>query len=70
LIFLPISATLRYTPTKLGETMLGYELSDQEEMVVAIALAMDSSTLSKATYEGLDKAYMFLQGLWAEGYFD
>jgi hypothetical protein len=50
--------------------MLGYELSDQENMVVAIQNAMNSSTLSKETYAGLDMAYLFLQGLWAEGYFD
>jgi hypothetical protein len=51
-------------------SMLGYEVSDQEEMIVAINKAMDSATLDKETYTGLDMALSFLQGLWAEGYFD
>jgi hypothetical protein len=50
--------------------MLGYELSDQEEMVVAIQNAMSLYDNRTNIYKGLAMAEEFLQGLWAEGYFD
>jgi len=57
--------------------MLGYEVYDQEEMVVAIQnvkefyLKHPSDLMDKKTIiDGLNKAEDFLQGLWAEGYFD
>jgi hypothetical protein len=58
--------------------MLGYELSDQEEMVNAIhdvkLFYIRNSGVVKIDEDpivnGLLKAMDFLQGLWAEGYFD
>jgi hypothetical protein len=52
--------------------MLGYELSDQEEMVTAIQsiLTTINSDDDPWLYNNLWKAQEFLQGLWAEGYFD
>jgi hypothetical protein len=58
--------------------MLGYEVYDQEEMVNAIHDAklfyIRNSNVVKVDedpiVEGLLKAQDFLQGLWAEGYFD
>jgi len=57
--------------------MLGYEVYDQEEMVVAIQnvkefyLKHPSDLMDKKkVIDGLNKAEDFLQGLWAEGYFD
>jgi hypothetical protein len=50
--------------------MLGYEIYDQEEMVVAIQNAMSLYDDKGNVYKGLHKAESFLQGLWAEGYFD
>jgi hypothetical protein len=52
--------------------MLGYELSDQEDMVTAIqsALTTVNSEDDPWLYNSLKMAESFLQGLWAEGYFD
>ena len=50
--------------------MLGYEVSDQEEMVVAIQNAMSLYDNQTNIYKGLAMAESFLRGLWAEGYFD
>ena len=50
--------------------MLGYEVYDQEEMVIAIFSAMKIFNESSDIYKGLGKAHDFLQGLRAEGYFD
>ena len=50
--------------------MLGYELSDQDEMIEAIDNAMSVYEVDTHVYRGLYKAKDFLQGLWAEGYFD
>ena len=49
--------------------MLGYELYDQELMVVAIQNAYQYVS-TPDDKEGLKLAEEFLQGLWAEGYFD
>lgn len=48
--------------------MLGYELSDQEEMVTC--LLNIKRTCPSEYLNGLEMAIDFLQGLWAEGYFD
>ena len=58
--------------------MLGYEVYDQEEMVNAIHDAKLFYIMKSGVeqvdkdplVEGLLKAQDFLQGLWAEGYFD
>ena len=51
--------------------MLGYTIDDLDEMIRSIGLSKKSvpSTQTRI-HEGLDKAQEFLQGLWAEGYFD
>jgi hypothetical protein len=52
--------------------MLGYELSDIDNMVDAIQTVL--KTIDTQTYMELHtnlwKAQDFLQGLWAEGYFE
>ena len=57
--------------------MLGYEVYDQEEMINAIHdaklfyLRTPSDLIDKQPLvDGLERAISFLQGLWAEGYFD
>jgi len=51
--------------------MLGYEMADVDEMIRSIGLAKKSiSNQETRINDGLDKAMEFLQGLWAEGYFD
>jgi predicted RNA-binding protein with EMAP domain len=57
--------------------MLGYEISDQEEMITAVQnvkefyLKYPSDLIDKKkVIDGLNKAEDLLQGLWAEGYFD
>ena len=51
--------------------MLGYEVYDQEEMVTAVQHALSYIPPAQTEiYAGLIKAQDFLQGLWAEGYFD
>ena len=49
--------------------MLGYTKTDLDEMTHFVGLAYDSSS-NKQLREGLAKTLSFLQGLWAEGYFD
>jgi hypothetical protein len=52
--------------------MLGYEASDLDNMIDAIQTVL--KTIDTETYlqlhTNLWKAQDFLQGLWAEGYFD
>ena len=52
--------------------MLGYATNDLDEMVSAIqsALTTVNSDDDPWPYNNLWKAQEFLQGLWAEGYFD
>lgn len=50
--------------------MLGYTSTDQSEMVEAITNAISLYDDRSNIYKGLVKAEDFLQGLWAEGYFD
>jgi hypothetical protein len=49
--------------------MLGYELKDLNKMVTAVDSAYEYVT-TPDVLEGLELARDFLQGLWAEGYFD
>ena len=49
--------------------MLGYTLEDLNEMIHFVGLAYDSSN-NEQLKEVLAKTYSFLQGLWAEGYFE
>lgn len=49
--------------------MLGYEASDLDMMIASVNIAskqLNGSGIAK----GLDEVSSFLQGLWAEGYFD
>ncbi len=49
--------------------MLGYTLNDLDEMRAVVTKALyDSNGLP--TEKGLEKTADFLDGLWAEGYFD
>ena len=52
--------------------MLGYEITDLDAMIDAIqdALKVLDTEDYKALHTNLWKAQDFLQGLWAEGYFD
>ena len=52
--------------------MLGYELSDQEDMVTAVQSALTTVSLDDDPwlYNNLQMTISFLQGLWAEGYFE
>jgi hypothetical protein len=52
--------------------MLGYELKDLDEMVYAIQSVITTvdSNDDPFLHGNLWKAQEFLQGLWAEGYFD
>ena len=52
--------------------MLGYELKDLDEMVYAIesVLTTVNSDDDPFLFNNLWKSKEFLQGLWAEGYFD
>jgi hypothetical protein len=52
--------------------MLGYDLQDLQEMINATQSAMTTvnSDDDPWLHGNLNKASEFLQGLWAEGYFD
>jgi hypothetical protein len=57
--------------------MLGYEMADIDEMINSVHDAKlfyirSTSNLvdQKILVDGLEKTVSFLQGLWAEGYFD
>ena len=50
--------------------MLGYTETDIAIMTDAIEDAIKSGRLSDEITDGLGKAQSFLDGLWAEGYFD
>jgi hypothetical protein len=52
--------------------MLGYEMSDVDTMIDSIqdALKVLDTESYRSLHTGLWKAQDFLQGLWAEGYFD
>lgn len=52
--------------------MLGYELNDLNNMVYGLdnAILLINSDENPAIYNYLVTARDFLQGLWAEGYFD
>ena len=52
--------------------MLGYELSDLDDMINGIDTAMYliDHPDNEHIYNKLNRASDFLKGLWAEGYFD
>jgi hypothetical protein len=50
--------------------MLGYTETDIAVMTDAMEDAIKSGRLSSEITDGLEKAMSFLDGLWAEGYFD
>ena len=51
--------------------MLGYSKEDLDNMIIAIAVALGPHpTLTDEERVNLNKAQDFLEGLWAEGYFD
>jgi len=50
--------------------MLGYTETDLATMTDAIEDAIKSGRLADDITDGLAKAQSFLDGLWAEGYFD
>ncbi len=50
--------------------MLGYDLEDLNIMMDSLADAIASNKLDSRTLGGLTTSLSFLQGLWAEGYFD
>ena len=54
---------------RLAGLMLGYSKEELNEMTNAVGAAHDYTT-DESISDGLAKAYAFLQGLWAEGYFD
>jgi hypothetical protein len=49
--------------------MLGYTMADINEMCQSLELAR-RTVQKESVLKGLYKAEDFLQGLWAEGYFD
>lgn len=49
--------------------MLGYELSDLDMMIANVNIA-SKQLGNSGVARGLEEVSMFLQGLWAEGYFD
>jgi hypothetical protein len=49
--------------------MLGYELDDLNMMIANVNIASDQLNNSGIA-KGLEDVSAFLQGLWAEGYFD
>jgi len=53
-------------------SMLGYERDDLDNMVIAVesALTTVNSDDDPWLHRNLTQASDFLQGLWAEGYFD
>ena len=54
-----------------GSIMLGYTKEDLDNMIFAIAVALGPHPkLTDEERVNLNKAQDFLEGLWAEGYFD
>lgn len=49
--------------------MLGYDKSDLDMMIATVNIASEQLKNSGIA-KGLDEVSLFLQGLWAEGYFD
>ena len=50
--------------------MLGYKLKDLNNMIHQINIAYEIIDGPAEVEKGLEMASDFLQGLWAEGYFD
>ena len=49
--------------------MLGYTKEDLDNMILYVGFAHDASN-SETSKKELSMTHSFLQGLWAEGYFD
>ena len=52
-----------------GGMMLGYDKSDLDMMIASVNIASNQLGNSGIA-SGLEEVSSFLQGLWAEGYFD
>ena len=50
--------------------MLGYTLDDLDKMTACVGIAHDAIKNNEDLKDGLGMTYSFLQGLWAEGYFE
>jgi len=50
--------------------MLGYEMSDVNEMTDGLTTVLEGIKEDPVLYQNVWKARDFLEGLWAEGYFD
>lgn len=53
--------------------MLGYTLDELNNMIEAqriMLITIDQSKMDKEFVSSLNQTFHFLQGLWAEGYFD
>lgn len=50
--------------------MLGYEMKDLQKMIASVSMYVENSSFDKDVQDGLIMTLDFLQGLWAEGYFD
>jgi hypothetical protein len=50
--------------------MLGYEMKDLNDMTDGLTLVLSNIKSDPALYNNVWKARDFLEGLWAEGYFD
>ena len=61
-------------PTRLrGDNMLGYTLDDLDKMTACVNLSqhyIPDNSSNDELRAGLEMASTFLQGLWAEGYFE
>ena len=53
----------------LGRVMLGYTKEDLDNMIAHVDIASDWIG-NEGVSKGLEKVSEFLNGLWAEGYFD
>lgn len=50
--------------------MLGYEMKDLQKMIASVSMYVEASGFDKDIQDGLVMTLDFLQGLWAEGYFE
>jgi len=60
---------IKYHCQVWGGMMLGYTKIELDEMINSVGTAHDYTT-DETVSDGLAKTYAFLNGLWAEGYFD
>lgn len=50
--------------------MLGYDLEDLNIMIDSLSDTISTGKINQKTLGGLTTTLIFLQGLWAEGYFE